>query len=99
MTIIALFLVGIRDAFFDKSSDRAIVALLFSLAPLWGALMGKLLLGEELRIHTMTALVVSLGALLLCIMPEIFHLESLDHLDQDRASLGHAATLACGTTT
>ena len=30
MTIIALFMVGIRDAFFDKGADRAIVALLFS---------------------------------------------------------------------
>lgn len=29
MTIIALFMVGIRDAFFDKGSDRAVVMLLF----------------------------------------------------------------------
>ena len=60
--------------------EAAVVALLFSLAPLWGALLGKVFLGEELRVHTIAALIISLCALLICILPEITRLDDEENV-------------------
>ena len=54
--------------------DISLILLLFAMSPLWAALMDKLFFSKSIRIHTMVAIFISIGALAFATIPAIFKL-------------------------
>ena len=81
--------------------DISLILLLFAMSPLWAALMDKLFFSKSIRIHTMVAIFISIGALAFATIPAIFklNLSNKKKKDSDSSDLNQLITIGLGLIT
>ena len=75
-------------------TSAAVALLLINLNPLWAAIIGKLVLKDELPVRTYVALVLALGCMAIIFIPEMMVLEEDEHGNTAQQDDTTAATIS-----